>query len=400
LVIAALAKDVRVFDAAAGVVNASDRDVGGYRLVARRGTLTDTLVDVLVALEADHPAYFHRVMRGCRKLSNSAPEADGFHDLLGDSAQALFDLAFDRELRREQQGFVTPAQARAFLHLSRTTQSAGEDALSVNPIASAYFRAIDSDRSLEPPPESSGTEVAAVVEVLDVLNEAGVLPQRPHGLLTGAVEDAPRLARMRMCLDFAREHDQVAYLQRSQELAFLANVIVAGSSIQARAFTIQEAFDGATAVCNLGLEHLPAPLPDDFLVGHDLVSVFQRGWKVLYDDVCLFAAKELIAVLSGQRCDDREIQTGLDDLRRGLTRHCELGEPWRSRDALDVIAILDTPAWAALLGLIADFPVMHGVIGAAKVLSVSASAFEFISETSQIARVREFVASLPEALSR
>ena len=29
------------------------------------------------------------------------------------------------------------------------------------------------------------------------------------------------------------------------------------------------------------------PLPDDFLVAHDLVSVFQVGWTVLHDDVCI-----------------------------------------------------------------------------------------------------------------
>ncbi|HKF69572.1 MAG TPA: hypothetical protein VKB36_23670, partial [Vicinamibacterales bacterium] len=68
---------------------------------------------------------------------------------------------------------------------------------------------------------------------------------------------------------------------------------------------------------------------------------------------------------------------------------------------LEVIAILDTPSWAALLRLIADFPVMHAVIapGASRSRSVSAMAFEFISENRQIATIREFLASLPEALS-
>ena len=82
--------------------------------------------------------------------------------------------------------------------------------------------------------------------------------------------------------------------------------------------------------------------------------------------------------------------------------HCELGEPWRSGDALEVIAILDTPSWAALLRLIADFPVMHAVIaapGSSRRRSVSAMAFEFISENRQIATIREFLASLPDALS-
>src|SRR5215831_15611332 len=239
VVIAALVKDMRVFDGAAGVVDVSDRDVGGYRLVARRGELSETMVAVLSALEAGHPKYFHQVMRGCRKLSNSAPEPDGFHDLLEVPEQALFDLAFDRELRREKQGFITPAQARAFLQMSREPHSDRGGELSRNPIATAYFRAVDPDPAPEPAASAgSDSDIAAVVDVLDVLQEAGVRPERPAGLLTGAVEDVPRLARMRTCLDFARNHDQAAYLQRTQELGFLANAIAAGSSIQARAFTI------------------------------------------------------------------------------------------------------------------------------------------------------------------
>jgi hypothetical protein len=85
-----------------------------------------------------------------------------------------------------------------------------------------------------------------------------------------------------------------------------------------------------------------------------------------------------------------------------LAKHCKSGAPWHARDALDVIAILDTPAWAALLTLIDECPTLHAVIGASKdsrVLSVNASDFEFISENSQITSVREFMQSLPETLS-
>jgi hypothetical protein len=115
----------------------------------------------------------------------------------------------------------------------------------------------------------------------------------------------------------------------------------------------------------------------------------------------MYTAERLIRVLTSLRCDDRETQTGLDALRVDMTRHWQAGEPWRARDALDVIAILDMPAWAALLGLIDECPVMHAGIGASRgsrTLAVSASAFEFISENSQIASVREFMHSLPDTL--
>jgi hypothetical protein len=129
--------------------------------------------------------------------------------------------------------------------------------------------------------------------------------------------------------------------------------------------------------------------------------VFQVGWTILYSQVCLFAANRLIDVLGEVTCNDREIQSSLDALRIDMTRQCQAGTPWRARDALDVIAILDTPAWAALLGLIDECPVVHAALGASqgsRVRSVGASAFEFISESRQLASVREFMDALPEIL--
>jgi hypothetical protein len=61
------------------------------------------------------------------------------------------------------------------------------------------------------------------------------------------------------------------------------------------------------------------------------------------------------------------------------------------------------PAWATLLGLIDECPVMHAGIAASPgsgTLAVSASAFELISENSQIASIRAFMQSLPEILRR
>ena len=110
---------------------------------------------------------------------------------------------------------------------------------------------------------------------------------------------------------------------RNQELAFLANTIAAGCSIQSRPFTLQEASDAAVAVCNLGLQNWPSrwlpagatspvsshnsgtALPDDLLVRQDLIGVFQAGWTVLYEEVCMYAAKQTIDVLSHLRCTFR-----------------------------------------------------------------------------------------------
>jgi hypothetical protein len=354
-------------------------------------------------------------------------------DLFPDQEQVMFDLAVDRERRREQQGYVTPAQARAFLEMSRQVQLGHESMPPGNPVAGAYFRAIESaasedadsgSRSLAPPsgaPSAMTTSADAVTAIVDVLLDAGILPPPPRRLLDGPLGRAPRLARIQAHMQFAGERDHAALARRGQELAFLANTIVAGCSLQARPFTAQEASDAAVATCNLGLENWPphwipeearrgssirgagAVLPDDFLVGHDLLRVFQVGWTVLHEEVCMSAAARLIGVLIGLRSDDRETRAGLDALRVEMTRHWQAGAPWRARDALDVIAILDLPAWAALLGLIDECPVLHAGIGASQgspIRAVSATAFEFISENSQIACVDEFMRLLPQTLRR
>jgi hypothetical protein len=255
------------------------------------------------------------------------------------------------------------------------------------------------------------------VEVVDLLREAGVLPEQPRALLEGRHADGPQHARLETHLQFTFDRDPVVYSRRMEELAYLANTLRAGCSVQARPFTEREASDAALAICNLGLENWPrhwladqspgssgvergATLPENFLVDHALVGVFQVGWKTLHD-VCLHAAARLIEVLTELSCDDREIQSGLDSLRISMTRHSQSGTPWAAREALDVIAILDMPAWVALLGLIDECPVMHAAIDASRrpgTRTISPSAFTFISANSQVASVREFLQSLPEVL--
>jgi hypothetical protein len=408
-------------------------DLGGYRLVSRRTDSWDAIIAVLISLEAEHQSYFHRVMSGCCTLSNSKPEVDGLNDLLIDGDQVMFDLAVGRDQRREQQGYVTPAQANAFLQMSRHIRLAHDTKPPANPLARAYFQAIDektaadanslpacllSGADVPDPPENSAEATAAFVAVL---LEAGVLPPQPRALLDGPRGEVPRLVLIRRHMQLVCDSHPLAYSTRNQELAYLANVIVAGCSIQARPIKAQEASDAAVAVCNLGLENWPlhwlrveprcsslvveagTALPNDFLSVHDLVSVFQVGWTVLHEKVCMYAAKKLIEILTDLRCDDRETQAGLNALRKELTRHWQSGAPWRARGALDVITILDMPAWAALLGLIDECPVMHAAVGASRdsgTLSVSASAFDFISENRQIASVRKFMHGLPETLRR
>ena len=81
----------------------------------------------------------------------------------------------------------------------------------------------------------------------------------------------------------------------------------------------------------------------------------------------------------------------------------DAGTPCRARQSLDVIAMLDTPAWASLLGLLDECPVLPAALRAileGQTGAVSATAFEFIATAGQIRDVRAFVDRLPEVLLR
>jgi uncharacterized protein DUF6178 len=414
LVTAGFARHTSVFDRAAVSSyttldgeqvpgRALDRDalleIGGYVIQARRSSAWDTIADLLAFLSLEHPQYFHRLMRGCVRLSNGLREADGFHDLLQDDDQDMFDLACDRETRREKQGYVTPAQARAFLQAARQLDVGGPGD---SAIARAYFRAVE----LAPPGEGlpgepdgvapdavagvpAPLEAGVTAGVVDVLREAGVLAQQPQALLESGDGATSRLAFIRAYVD--------SHAASAQELAYLANTIIAGCSIQGRPLTTREASDAAVAICNLGLDNWPERWRNP-----DLVTAFQVGWTVLHRDVCMFAAERLIDVIAGLRCRDRGIQLRLHALRRELTRHVRDRAPWRARNALDAILMLDAPAWAVLLALIDECPVMHAAIRASQrsCRAINAEDFEFISENSQIAVVREFMESLSSILTR
>jgi hypothetical protein len=437
-------------------------EVGGYIVRARRTDAWDAIVTLLLALDAEHGNYFHAVMQDCRRLSNSRPEIDGLDDLLLAPEQHLHDVAIERKRRRSQQGYATPADARAFLQMARQprhtrSEASATGSITVNPIVTAYFRAageapesssetarspermLASSTSASPSTASRSTDAhvdatdvpASIEAVIELLTEAGVMPERPRALLEAADSDpqAARLARLRRVMEYVRDTHETAYLTRSRELAFLANALLAGCSVQSRPFTPQEASDAAAGICNLGLEHWPAGWPsvtspgassphphdtatatppdtfptDSFLIDHDLVTAFEVGWSVLHQDVSLFVAEQLISTLDNLHCVDRDIQRGLVTLRRTLVKQRGAGTPWLARNAADVLAMLDMTAWISVLGLLDECPVLPAALTAnleGRTTTVSPTAFDFISTAAQIGDIRIFMRKLPDVLSR
>ncbi len=387
-------------------------EIGGYVVRARTPETWDAIVGLLAALADDRPDVFHGVMQGCRRVSNSTPEIDGLDDLLLEPEQLLRDVSIEREQRRTQQGYLAASDARAFLQMARQRRSSRADnSSSINGIAAAYFRELDTEVAPSgqgsPPeeygkPSSTDPEVASSFDaVIDFLTQSGVISAGPRALLGPAGGDVARVTPLEPLLEYLHDADEMAYFARNREFAFLANALVAGCSVYSRSLTVQEAWNAVAGICNIGLEIHSATLPDDFLVDHDVLPVFEAGWRLLHRDVSMFVAKRLITILQELQTVDSPVREDLYRLLRNLERNCEAQTPWLSQDALEALAIIDMPAWASLCGLLSECPVLPATMNAIlerHAGSVSATEFECFSTREQIHKVHEFSTKLRDIL--
>jgi hypothetical protein len=353
-------------------------------------------------------------MDGCRGLSNAGRELDGLDDLLDAPEQSLHDVTLDRHDRREARGFSTAADARAFLALARQGRSRAH----LNPIAAAWIRRADvhsgddAPETMEPPsllpaadsltpsPEEEPLPAEAFAEVVRVLATYDLIPEQPRALIgAGGVSDPGSLQAH---MEYLREHHPDVCLARGQELAFVANALVAGCRLQSRSFTPREASEAAAATCSLGLLRQPAAPGVDYLVGHDLIGIFEDGWAALHREVSLFVGEGLLAALRGVQTGESETLEGVQELQRSLEAHLAAGTPWLAGDALEILAVLDTPAWSGLLGLLSECPIITDAVVAIverRTGRVDPSAFTFVAKNTDVDVVRAFMARLPELLA-
>lgn len=194
----------------------------------------------LVALDERHSARLREVLHRCWLATREEAEAaGGLYDVLAGEERLLEDARAERDERRAARGYVSPADARAFLALARRVPAAPER----DPITRAYFR------DLRPVPAahgSAGGRAGAPRPLRRLLAEAGVegdgAPPPPEASL---FRDA--VARL-------AASDPAAHQRVVEELAYLANVLVAGDA--SRAWQPVEAAERVLELCDAGLRAL------------------------------------------------------------------------------------------------------------------------------------------------
>lgn len=286
-----------------------------YQLLARSPDGWDALLGAILALDRDHHALLVRVLDRCEAMSSEQlDDGGGLYEVLTSEDMLEADVAGDREDRRAEEGFVAPSTAKSFLELARQglePAPEGHDA-----VTKAYFRGLarpaGAAKKKGAPRDGAG---ASLLLPAGDPTTSTLAPSRPEPLL---------IQGMRLLA----ADDPAAFAQRSEELAYLANALVAGCAFRGHRMRPIEGVRCAIATCSLGL-FLAAP---------------KRRTPVATDAAAML--KERTA----------------DGLFRAAWHHLEKEVAGPARVLRAARPALDKPSREALSALAAECPVLAGAL--------------------------------------
>jgi hypothetical protein len=265
---------------------------------------------------------------------------------LGSPMRAAYlrhDMAAAREQARERQGYVAMSAARAFLAMA----SVGE--LSALLSMEAYDP--ESARHLRRGQPDAGRQTS---QPLDHAEAADL--DRQLVVVDG------RSSRLQERLREQAAQDPVGVERAAAELAYLANVLLAGVVDRLVSRDPQDARDHVMAICNLGLEvieHAGGSVTPGREPG--LIRPFLVAWRILGDlpwQVVTafdraFAAPTTQDALSAGDWRYRQAEESLDDLRAAVRG----GRFDAAREAVMLLSLtFDTNACRAAIHLLAALP--------------------------------------------
>jgi hypothetical protein len=268
------------------------------RLIARDPDVWDDVWSALLSLDRDHHDRLRAILEQCRDMSTEYISGQGglFQVLTADEMLES-DVAAARDDRRSAEGFVSPADARAFLQLAQR----GEAGDARDPITRAYFRRFEGAQAGEArrrpaagPAPDRGPPVAAAADAGDlaaILREAEVIAPPSAQLLLGQRESEPGPAHLaaplfERAMTDLRQRDAARFATRVRELGYLVNVWIAGGAHEGRRPRPTEALEVVLRTCEAGMRTLlPAGTAPDHEQALSVLArthadlLFRRGFR-------------------------------------------------------------------------------------------------------------------------
>jgi hypothetical protein len=244
-----------------------------FRLIARDADAWDDVWHALLALDRDHHERMRAILEQCCLMTTEYISGQGgLYQVLTADEMLDSDVAAARDDRRVAEGFVSPADARAFLELARR----GEGGDGRDPIARAYLRGLDAkpkeaqkiaaprrrDARGPTPARGRGTEIADAADLRGLaalLQEADVIAPAARSLPALTAGDSrPAQAHLvaplfERAMGDLRQRDLALFSERVRELGFLVNVWIVGGAHQGRRPRPVEALETVLRTCEAGM---------------------------------------------------------------------------------------------------------------------------------------------------
>ena len=224
------------------LASALTEEIDGYLLVARDPEAWDAILGVVLALDREHRAVLVRLLDRCVRLSSElVDDLAALSEVLTEAASLAEDVEAEREDRRSAAGFVEARAARAFLSLARSGAEPAERDAGTR----AYFRSASKQ-----PVAATGAEAAAeAATVLAWLAEADEAQPKRR---TQRALPSSRSFPIAEALSALSQRASSAFDARMEELAYLANVLIAGAKGPRGRYRPAEAAEAALATVALG----------------------------------------------------------------------------------------------------------------------------------------------------
>ena len=352
-----------------------------YQVIARDTQHWDAVLAALTALHDHEHGLFVELLEQCSGQSGAEiDDAGGLYEALSRHETMMEDIAAAREYRRARQGYVAPADARAFLELARVSDpEAGLHSSKPDPVTRAVFKTMDPPRPVTMEDASREIVSERTRKMIAALEREDEARQTPAALLTGPQASAAASPLpFQQGLLHLRRHRPDVFGQAMSRLGMCANILISGGELAGRAFRPMEAAAMTVATCNLGLHYIgdtPIPCAPEgltpqrvaaYIADYPAEKIFGLGWHVLHRDVVAPAARALLHAM------DNDIAAAVDVSRipamahaaTALRRAIQKGVPWEAMEAVRKgLPGIDPPRRAALEGLVARCPVLRGGLG-------------------------------------
>ncbi|MBC7982554.1 MAG: hypothetical protein H7Y02_01740 [Candidatus Obscuribacterales bacterium] len=328
-----------------------------------------TVLTTLNALWIDAP---ERMLRLLNRLSITP---DTFEAHRGWTTTAL-DVEFERRSFREAHGYVSADDARAFLShaVSLTPQQilamsaydaqTGRHLAAIGGVAGAtnpVHAMPELDRAVDNDAASPGDLVAVssfdreIPVLLSLLQSAELLEANDAPSLLTSTKDSEEPVLVAQLRRLAGE-DIESYQRRTQELAYLATVLIAAISVNSAALSDQDAKDAAFATCCLGFDFAQSHGVGGLQSEPGLVRLFMLGWRALS-----LTSQHVVQAFELAFASDATLQSWIrEEANVGLRDLCAAIDERRFDDARDAVIFLsiafDTATCRAIVPLLDELP--------------------------------------------